>query len=386
MPLYTRGDFRPPYSGMWYEVNNIESLPSPAVLVSAERVAANIEACISLAGSPERLRPHVKTHKSSSVMRMHLDRGITRFKCATVAEAAMVATAGSRDILLAYQPVGPAVDSLCALAGQFENTRFACLVDNSASLEAIERAAARAGVRLSVYIDLDVGMHRTGIEPGDAACELYRAVHDSEVLAAGGMHAYDGHIRDNDISIRRANARKSRELAFALRDRLLSEEMSVPEIVLGGTPTFPCHAAAYENGVALSPGTYVYHDWGYETHFPDLPFEMAAVVFGRVISVPRAGRFTVDIGSKAIAADPEQPRGLLLNMPEATAGAQSEEHWVFSVREERTLSVGEPVFVWPRHICPTIAHHDAVAVCGANGEIAEWWNTNSRGRSIHGNT
>ena len=366
---------------MWYEVNGIESLPSPAVLVSAERVAGNIEACISLAGSPERLRPHVKTHKSSSIIRLHLDRGITRFKCATVAEAAMVASAGSRDILLAYQPVGPAVDALCAVAVRYPNTRFACLVDNRSSLEAIERTGARIGVQLSVYMDLDVGMHRTGIEPGDAACELYRAVHDSEVLDAGGIHAYDGHIHDSDITTRRANARRSRELAFALRDRLLSEKMSVPEIVLGGTPTFPCHAAAYEEGVALSPGTYVYHDWGYQTHYPDLPFDMAAVVFGRVISVPRAGRFTVDIGSKAIAADPEQPRGLLLNMPEAKAGAQSEEHWVFTAGEEQTPSVGAPVFVWPRHICPTIAHHDAVAVCGADGEIAEWWNTDARGRS-----
>ncbi len=371
---------------MWYELNGLESLQSPAVLVSAERVEANIEACISLAGAPERLRPHVKTHKSSSVVRMHLDRGVTRFKCATVAEAAMVASAGSRDVLLAYQPVGPAVDSLCAVAGRFPDTRFGCLVDSIASLEAIGRRAARSGVRLSVYVDLDVGMHRTGIEPGESALRLYRAAHESELLVAGGLHAYDGHIHDSDIATRCSNAETSRQLAFAVRERLTSETIAVPEIVLGGTPTFPCHAAACEDGVALSPGTFVYHDWGYAERYPDLPFEMAAVVFGRVISVPRAGRFTVDVGSKAIAADPEQPRGILLNLPEAVAGGQSEEHWMFTVSEERTPKVGEAVFVWPRHICPTIAHYDAVAVCGTDGEITEWWKTDARGRSLHEDT
>lgn len=125
------------------------------------------------------------------------------------------------------------------------------------------------------------------------------------ISLASGIHACDAHIHDRDTDVRRANVRTSREIALGMRERPSSEGVPFPEIVVGGTPTFPSHAAVREEDVSLSPGTYVYHDWGYNTRYPDLPFEMAAMVLGRVISVPRAGRFTVDIGSKAIAADPE---------------------------------------------------------------------------------
>jgi D-serine deaminase-like pyridoxal phosphate-dependent protein len=366
----------------WYEIADETTAPSPQVLIFPERVTRNIRSAIRSVGGGERLRPHVKTHKSGDVVRLHLDEGISKFKCSTLSEATMLVDAGASDILIAYQLVGPNQSMLCDMIRRFPGTRFACLVDNADTVTALEREGQTADVQITVYIDLDVGMHRTGIAPGDDALELYRKIARSTVLIAGGLHAYDGHIHDSDMSQRRERAAEARLGATRMRDQLLAEGFPVPEIVVGGTPTFPCHAEALEEGMTASPGTYPYFDWGYATNFPHLPFVGAAVLLSRVISVPAPGRFTVDVGSKAIAADPVQPRGTILNLPEAEAGPQSEEHWVFTVSQENTPQVGEVMYIWPRHICPTIEHYNHVAVVSGDGRITDHWEVTARGRDL----
>ena len=130
----------------WYTVDNVADVPSPALLVYPERVAQNIRAALRIVGDARRLRPHLKTSKMSEVVRMHLDEGITRFKCATIAEAEMAARAGAPDVLLAYQPVGPNVARFVRLVQAFPATRFAAIVDDTAMVDALS-AAAVAGRR-----------------------------------------------------------------------------------------------------------------------------------------------------------------------------------------------------------------------------------------------
>lgn len=358
--------------GDWYKLVEAENVPSPRVLVNAAVVGENIDAAIRTAGGSERLRPHVKTHKSQAVVKLHRDRGIDAFKCATTAEAEMLAVAGCADVLVAYQTIGPALNELHALARRHRSTRFACLVDDLSVARALDAAGERNGVVLGVFLDLDVGMHRTGITPGSSADELHAFLEAARWLEARGIHAYDGHIHDGELSARCRRAAQTRGMALEFAARV-----GATEIVLGGTPSFPCHAAAWQPGVTLSPGTYVYHDWGYATRYPDLPFRGAAVVFGRVIA-RGTGSFTVDIGSKAIAADPAQPRGTILNLPRAVAGGQSEEHWIFTM--ENPPAVGTPVYVWPTHICPTIEHHDEVLLV-TDGRVTGAWTIDARGRA-----
>lgn len=366
----------------WYALNETESLLSPALLVYPERVIANIERTIALAGAPERLRPHVKTHKSADVVQMHLERGVSRFKCATPAEALMLARAGATDVLIAYQLTSPARKFVAELARRYTGTRFGCLVDNGESLRQLDVACADRGVTLTVYLDLDVGMHRSGISPGEEADRLYREFAEQRNLRPGGIHAYDGHNRHPILTEREAGAARSRGIVLAMRERLIRAGLPVEEVVLGGTPSFPCHAAAWEAGITLSPGTYTYFDWGSATTLPDLPFVGAALVFGRVVSVPAPGRFAIDVGSKAIAADYDQPRGIILNLPAAEAGPQSEEHWVFTISPEVTPRVGTPVYVWPRHICPTVEHYDRAELVDAAGMLCGWWPVSARGRAV----
>src|SRR5690606_38198951 len=147
---------------------------------------------------PARLRPHVKTHKLSQIIAMKRELGIDKFKTSTIAEAEMTATAGGHDVLLAYQCVGPAATRLAALIRQFPDTHLASSVDNPATLAELAAAAAAAGVTIELLIDLNVGMNRTGIAPGEAAVELYRQISQTPGVTPGGLHAYDGHLKNTD--------------------------------------------------------------------------------------------------------------------------------------------------------------------------------------------
>ena len=187
----------------WYTVDNVADVPSPALLVYPERVAQNIRAALEIVGDARRLRPHLKTSKMGEVVGMHLDAGVTRFKCATIAEAEMAARAGAPDVLLAYQPVGPNIARFVRLVQAFPATRFAAIVDDAATVDALSAAAIAAGVGLDLFLDLDGGMRRSGIAPGPGALELYRRLSTRPGLRAAGLHMYDGHVRGPDVDARR---------------------------------------------------------------------------------------------------------------------------------------------------------------------------------------
>src|SRR5205809_6117251 len=112
----------------WYEINNVDQVDSPALVIYADRVRENIKTLMSSIDNVDRLRPHIKTHKSLEVSRLMLEAGIKKFKCATIAEAEMLAVAGAPDVLLAYQPVGPKAERLAALKKKFPNVSWSCLI------------------------------------------------------------------------------------------------------------------------------------------------------------------------------------------------------------------------------------------------------------------
>src|SRR6266699_3601852 len=160
----------------WFQVANRNDIPSPALLVYPDRIRENLGRMIRIAVGIERLRPHMKTHNMAEVIHMQVEQGITRFKCATIAEAEMTAAAGAEDVLLAYQPVGPNVDRFLELAARFPSVRFSCIADNPGSVGDLSDAAARASTRVEILVDLDVGQHRTGIAPDTRAYDLYRLI------------------------------------------------------------------------------------------------------------------------------------------------------------------------------------------------------------------
>ena len=137
--------------------------------------------------------------------------GIDKFKTSTIAESEMTASAGGKDILFAYQPVGPNIRRFTELIKRFPSTRFSALVDNPESLSQIASQAKANGVVACLYVDLNVGMNRTGIAPGPEAIRLYKLLSSTQGVCPGGLHAYDGHLHEPDHDTISEQAR----LAFA---------------------------------------------------------------------------------------------------------------------------------------------------------------------------
>src|SRR5262245_45756282 len=222
-----------------YTVHDPSAIYSPALLFYKDIIRRNIARMIDMAGGPERLRPHVKTHKTREIARMELDAGVSKHKCATIAEAEMLADAGARDVLLAYNLVGPNCQRMARLVAAFPGCRFSVLADHPAGVRALSEAMGRAGQKIAVLIDLDVGQHRTGIAAGDDAVSLYELIVKLPNLEAGGLHVYDGHNHQESLDERTAAVKEQIEPVLALRATLEKRGLPVPNLVLGGTPTFP---------------------------------------------------------------------------------------------------------------------------------------------------
>jgi len=351
-----------------FQVTNIGEIPSPAVLLIRARIEENLRRMIGIAGSPERLRPHIKTHKIAELVRRQIELGIARFKCATIAEAEMAASAGARDVLLGYQPVGPDARRWIELHKAYPQVHWLALIDDATALAHLVVAAQ--GTPLELLIDLDIGQHRTGVPPGSPAMELARTLAKTSGVTFGGLHAYDGHLHQTDFQEREAACREAFGPVDVLRDALRAQGIPVPRIVAGGTPTFPIHAR--RGDLECSPGTCVLWDAGYQTKLPDLDFLTAAILVTRVVSRPGPNRVCLDLGHKAVASEMPHPRVVFLNLPDATPVAHNEEHLVVETPHASRFPVGTVVYGIPWHVCPTMALHAEAWVVDGSQATGRW--------------
>jgi D-serine deaminase-like pyridoxal phosphate-dependent protein len=358
----------------WYRICNPENVASPALLVYPERIRLNIQEMIRVAGSPDRLHPHIKTHKCREIVAMQQEAGINKFKCATIAEAEMLGECRVEEVLLAYQPTGPTITRLLELNKKYPGTKFSALVDNIKTAEALDNVAAEAGRTFSLYIDLDAGMHRTGIAPGPETKTLRAYLTGSNNLEFIGWHIYDGHIRQSDFEKRR----QAVDQAFKAVKDLISGG-SKERIIAGGSPTFPVHALNPE--FDLSPGTSLLWDQGYSQVLPDQNFQVAAVLFTRVISKPGVDLLCLDLGHKALASEMPHPRVHFPDLGEVEFSGHSEEHLVVHTSRAKEFQVGDVLYAIPMHICPTTALHQELLVVD-NSRVVDRWKVYARDRRI----
>lgn len=354
----------------WYEVADTSNIDTPALLVYPERVQQNIDAAIALVGKPDRLRPHIKTHKTKEVAQLLMNAGVQQFKCATIAEAELLGMCKSKDVLLAYQPVGPKLHRFLSLIQHYPDTLYACLVDNIAAAEEITKAAKTEGIVIHIFIDLNVGMNRTGIAP-EEAMDLIDFCLQQPSLQLSGLHAYDGHLRNPDLAIRKAECDTAFERVTKLAEHITATYQLDLPIIVGGSPSFPIHAARKD--VVCSPGTFVYWDHGYATMFPEHPFIHAALVMTRIISLPAPGMICTDLGHKSIAAENAlDKRVVFLNAPTLKPISQSEEHLVLSAPTDHHFKVGDILYGLPVHICPTCALYERAITIVNHRKHGEW--------------
>ncbi len=366
-----------------YAIDDTSGIYSPGLLFFKDLIRRNIARAIELAGTPERLRPHVKTHKTRQIVELERDAGIRRHKCATLAEAEMLASCGAEDVLIAYPLVGPNCHRLARLAAAYPRCRFAVTADHPAAVQALARAVRAGGQEVEVLLDIDLGMHRTGVAPGAAAVELYRLIGRLDGLRPGGLHAYDGHNRQESLAERSAAALGQLAPVLRLRDNLRGEGMPVPRLVVGGTPSFPVFARLDIPGLECSPGTLVLHDQGYGSRYADLSgFTPAALVLTRVISRPTPTRVTLDLGTKAIASDP--PAGQRLHLPDVPdyqTVLHNEEHLVVETPAAERFRPGDELLAIPTHVCPTCALHRQAHVI-EKGKVIGTWDIAARDRVL----
>ena len=367
-----------------YAIDQPEAILSPALVVFRELVEHNIQVMLDIAGSTERLRPHCKTHKMPAVARMQLEQGITKHKCATFAEADMLADAGAKDIFLGYNLVGPNIERAVAFAARYPDVSFSVTGDDASAIKSLGEVISAAGHTIGVLLDIDPGRQRTGVPVGREARELYALIDRTAGLRAEGLHLYDGHQRQQDFGERTAAVNAEWQKVAAFRDELVEAGHPVPRIVCGGTPTFPVYAAIYDPAIELSPGTCVFHDSGYGNAFPDMDrFIPAAVVFTRVISRPTSNLVTFDVGTKAIASDP--PMGKRAFFPAIPNGEQvihNEEHLVIETPDADRWSPGDTAIAIPSHVCPTVALHDQAVVI-SDDKVVDHWPVTARTRCIN---
>ena len=367
-----------------YKIADTDEILSPGLVIFRDAVEANIDGMIAIAGNIQQLRPHCKTHKMSAVTKLQLDRGITKHKAATFAECEMLAIAGVKDIMLAYNLVGPNIRRAVEFRKTFPDVEFHVTADHENPIAELSTAMASADLEISVMLDIDCGLARTGIPAGNRAEELYRLLESSPGIVPGGFHVYDGHNHQATYEERAAAIDKEWNVVAKFRDSLIQAGLSVPRLVCGGTGSFPVYAAIAKDDptIETSPGTCVFYDSGYGQHFADLSFACAAVMLTRVVSRPTENRLTLDLGTKAVASDPPKGKRVWFpELPDAKHVLQNEEHLVLEIPDATKFQPGHVLFGIPTHICPTSAlHQSATVIC--DGKIVDHWTVDARDRQI----
>ncbi len=365
-----------------YAIKDPSQVFSPSLLFYKTLIARNIQNLVKRVGNPDRLRPHVKTHKTRQIVKMEREAGITKQKCATIAEAEMLAQCEVPDIMLSYPLVGPNCTRFAQLIKKYPGSKFSTIEDHAVGIQQLSAALTKAGVNAEVLLDLDVGQHRTGVAAGPEAKRLYEMLGRSPSVKPGGLHVYDGHNHQHPPAERQAAVQQMLAPVLELRDALVKAGLPVPRMVCGGTPTFPVFAAMEIAGTECSPGTCVLNDFNYGQWFQDLSeFTPAALLLTRVISRPTPTRVTFDLGYKAVASDPPAGKRCVILDVKGEQVLHNEEHLVVETPDAERFQPGDVAYAMPAHVCPTCALHQFAYVI-ENNQVVDRWEIASRDRML----
>ena len=367
----------------------IGTLPTPSLLADHAIVVRNVQRMgTRIAGMGAALRPHVKTHKAIEVARLQQAAGMRGITVSTLAEARAFAAHGFDDITYAV-PVEPgkfaAVTAMVA-AG----TRLAVLTDDLDVPGPLAAAAQRAGVTLDVYVKVDCGYHRCGVDPSTPAFgELVQRIGERTALRFAGLLTHAGHAyRARSADECRAVAREERDAMVAARATLAARGIPVPVASIGSTPT-ATHVDHLEGIDEVRTGNYVFHDGMQVRIGTCAAADCALTVLTAVVHRDRVrGRLIVDAGAIALSkdagiadADGVTHYGHLVTLDGEPLGlrvtALSQEHgWVDGVPEPLLdrLAVGARVRVVANHSCLTAAQFAHYEVHEGERLVARWAN------------
>jgi len=354
---------------------SITELDTPALCLDKDLFEGNLRRMADFFHSrPAKLRPHFKNHKCTRIAQAQLAAGsIVGITCAKLGEAEVLADAGVEDILIANQIVGPTkVRRLVELAGRVKTIRVA--VDEISQAAAIAEAASRAGVTVGVLVEVDIGMNRCGVPPGEPALTLARQIRKLDGVRFDGLQAYEGHLVT--VADRRERRRRVLEdMAKGIATRRLLEEHGIDVAIVSGGSTSTYDVTGTIDGVdEIQAGTYATMDAMYHALTPE--FDIALSVLSRVISRPKPDVAVLDVGAKGLGHEFGPPKAK--QCPDAEIR--------FSLSEEHCTGVGVPdwkigqtVELIPSHACTTCNLYRAVHV-HRNGTVIDVWPIEAAGK------
>jgi D-serine deaminase-like pyridoxal phosphate-dependent protein len=357
----------------------LEQVDTPALLVDLDALEGNIARMAkAVGGGAVRLRPHAKSHKCAEIARRQVAAGAVGVCSQKVSEAEALVAGGVADVLVTNEIVGE--HKVARLARLAREARVAVLADDAGNVAALDAAARAERVRLDVLVEIDVGAHRCGVEPGAPALALARDIAGCRNLRFAGLHAYHGaaqHLRS--ASERREAVAAAAESARTTKVLIEGAGIACETITGAGTGTFLLESASRVFN-EIQPGSYVFMDADYnrnawEEGWPR--FEQSLFVLTTVMSTPAPGRAVVDAGLKASSVDSGMP--LVHERPGVEYVKASDEHGVLSMAAgAKAPRLGEKLLLVPGHCDPTVNLHDWL-VCSRKGEVEALWPVTARG-------
>lgn len=362
--------------GSW--TGSFDRLETPVPLVDLDRLERNLDRMASYTKSQSlALRPHTKTHKSPRIGAEQIRRGAAGLTCATPLELEVMAEVCD-DLLLAYPPIG--ASKLLRLMSLPDTVRLTVALDSVESAEQVGRAAGEAGRSVGVLVEIDVGLHRVGVQALEETLTLVRRVADQSFLEYRGIAFYPGHIRGGPM-VHDDVARLGTDLQTTIR--ALDKAGLHPEVVSGGSTPTVWHSHLLEGLTEIRPGTYVYNDrTTVQARACDWD-DCALSVLATVVSTAVSGQAVIDAGSKALGREPPldgQGFGVLMDQPDVTVVRLSEEHGILDLgTSEWRPRVGDTVRILPNHGCMVVHAHEQIYGV-RDGRVETSWPVTARGR------
>jgi len=356
----------------------LEEVDTPALIVDLDAFEANLRRLADAVHGRVRVRPHAKMHKCAEIAKRQIALGAVGVCCQKVSEAEALVEGGVADVLVTNEIVGPRkLERLAALA---RRATIGVCVDDAGNVRDLQAAAARAGATLATYVEIDVGMGRCGVPPGEPAVALARLIAASPNLRFAGLQAYHGraqHMRT--MEERQSVIFKASEMVLQTKKLLKAAGLECPTVTGAGSGTFmfEVEMGAWDE---IQPGSYAFMDADYarnEWAAPLPRFAHAFFVLTTVMSRPAAALAIVDAGLKASSVDSGLPevwerRGL-------TYVRASDEHgWVEVAPGTSAPALGEKLLLVPGHCDPTVNLYDWY-VCVRKGVVESLWPISARG-------
>jgi len=364
--------------GRRYRINEVEHIATPRLVVFQGAVEENITRMRSylkgITGDNgfDHLCVHVKTNKSSFETKMLLNHGISSFK-STLNEVSMLIDTGVKDIFIAYPLLEQGAAFVARSMKEHPEINVQVQIGCREHAEILRKISEEYKVQWNYFIDIDVGMHRTGIKPGKVF-SLYMMLADLPAFTFTGLHGYDGHIHFQDENRRKTETRKSMRKLIEVCKIFFQNQISVDRVMAAGSLTFEQDLEIlYEHisdktKVMVSPGTWIYWDTEYDTVLKG-KFKLAALVLAQVIEAGSKNQLTLNCGHKRWGAD----RGPVELFSEEGMKVLSfnEEHTVLEAPKEHNCKIGDYILIAPKHVCSTVNLYEYFTVVGSDGEIIQ---------------